>query len=131
MRWSSAASSRSWLAERRAGRIYRLPTEAEWEYACRGGTTSAYNFGDIARIDASAWHKGNSAGRSHEVGQRPANPFGLYDISGNVWEWCSDFKAPYLDERISVDPAVRTAGPCASFAAAAGRATQIQALKSR
>lgn len=65
---------------------YRLPTEAEWEHACRAGTTGA-RYGDL---DAIAWHRGNSLGRPHEVGGKEPNPWGLYDLFGNVWEWCWD-----------------------------------------
>jgi len=65
---------------------YRLPTEAEWEHACRAGTTGA-RYGDL---DAIASHRGNSDGRPHEVGGKEPNPWGLYDLFGNVWEWCWD-----------------------------------------
>lgn len=65
---------------------FRLPTEAEWEYACKAGT-AGIRYGDL---DSIAWYKNNSDGMTHAVGTKAPNPWGLYDMLGNVWEWCSD-----------------------------------------
>lgn len=95
--WADANDFCSRLTERErtSGRRteheeYRLPTEAEWEFACRAGTQTTYSFGiDSTHLEEYAWGKGELYAR--EVGLKKPNPFGLYDVHGNVWEWCSDW----------------------------------------
>lgn len=89
--WEDAQDFIYKLNEMGASDIYRLPTEAEWEYACRAGTTTEFSFGDDpSNFGEYAWYRGNAEERTHPVAQKAANPWGLYDMHGNVVEWVED-----------------------------------------
>ena len=102
--WTDAVAFCKKLAEMetKAGRVpegmaYQLPTEAQWEYACRAGTTTAYSWGDtITKTNANYDYDGkNGLGGTTPVGKYPANPWGFHDMHGNVWEWCADWYGDY------------------------------------
>lgn len=106
--WNDATAFCDWLSDKTGDR-YRLPTEAEWEYACRAGTDSAWFFGDQSdQMDQYAWFLNNSDGRVYPVGQKRPNAFGLYDMYGNEWEWCQDYYSPGY---YSVSPEKNPTGP--------------------
>ena len=84
---------------------YRLPTEAEWEYARQGGNTAAWCFGNDSEFSEQAWWKKNSGEKTHPVGQKNPSPFGLHDMYGNVWEWCQDrYARDYYGDSPTSDP---------------------------
>lgn len=90
--WNDVQEFLRKLNQKDPGKNYRLPSEAEWEYACRAGTTTKFYSGNNdSDLDGIAWYSGNSHDKTHPAGQKCPNVWGLYDISGNVWEWCQDW----------------------------------------
>ena len=108
--WEDAEAYCDWLSQK-TGHGYRLPTEAEWEFATRGGNSEKdknYRYAGSNDPDAVAWHTGNSSSKTHPVGQKQPNGLSLYDMSGNVWEWCADW---YASDYYASSPSTNPQGP--------------------
>jgi len=118
MSWNDAAAFCEKFNEMKrdtltAGYHYTLPTEAQWEYACRAGTTTRFSYGndtEYSQLGSYAWNKANSSSKTHPVAEKLPNGLGLYDMHGNVWEWCLDWYGDYQGGSIT-DPQGPQSGP--------------------
>jgi len=112
MTWHNAMTFCRWLSMK-TGKKYRLPTEAEWEYACRAGTTNIFGVGnDPSGLKDFAWYEANADSETNPIGKKKPNAWGLYDMSGNVREWVYDFYSPTAyKEAAKKNPAVNPKGP--------------------
>jgi formylglycine-generating enzyme required for sulfatase activity len=106
--WNDAEAFCDWLWKKE-GKEYRLPTEAEWEYACRAGMQTTWSFGDNeSELGDYAWYRENSGERTHPLGHKKPNAWGLYGMHGNAWEWCADW---YASDYYASSPADDPKGP--------------------
>ncbi|MEQ8847465.1 formylglycine-generating enzyme family protein [Botrimarina sp.] len=106
--WDDCQTLIARLNDRQTEGQFRLPTEAEWEYACRAGSGAAYSWGPVTepwRVNRRAWANSGSQAITHPVGEKPPNAWGLYDMHGGVWEWCADRYGPYPSAAPVTDPA--------------------------
>jgi len=109
--WDNTQEFIAKLNQHDADGKYRLPTEAEWEYAARAGSTTRFAYGDDAtKLSEYAWHDGNAKERVHPVAQKKPNAWGLYDMHGNAWEWCHDWYSSRYPKRTTVDPTGKPSG---------------------
>jgi formylglycine-generating enzyme required for sulfatase activity len=110
--WDGAVEFCKKLSDK-TGKKVRLPTEAEWEYACRAGSKTRFSYGDdndYANLGDYAWYTKNSDNKTHPVGQKKPNEWGLYDMHGNVWQWCSDWYADSYANAGKTDPSGPASG---------------------
>jgi len=121
--WNDAQRFIEKLNAKEDTKRYRLPTEAEWEYACRAGSQASFSFGnDVDALPEYAWYRANSEKRTHPVGRRKPNPHGLNDMHGNVWEWCQDWYGRYPEGQVTAPPPDLPRAPPVSCGAARGSA---------